>query len=65
MNENTVTIRKDEERKTNADRIRAMSDEELKEWYCTNRDCGDCDFCHSFGCTLDEWLQQPVEEGTV
>lgn len=47
---------------TNGDRIRA-SNEKLKEWYCKNRDCGKCDFCHSFGCTLDEWLQQPAEEG--
>ena len=47
---------------TNGDRIRA-SNEKLKEWYCKNRDCGRCDFCHSFGCSLDEWLQQPVEEG--
>lgn len=46
---------------TNADRIRAMSDEEMRDWYCKNRDCGDCDFCRSFGCTFKDWLQQPAE----
>ena len=47
---------------TNADRIRAMSDEELKDWYCKNRDCGSCDFCRPFGCAFKDWLQQPAEE---
>lgn len=50
-----------EKLQTNADRIRAMSDEELKDWYCKNRDCGDCDFCYSFGCTFKDWLRQPAE----
>ena len=39
---------------TNADRIRAMTDEELKNWYCKNLDCGGCDFCRSFGCTFKD-----------
>ena len=47
---------------TNADRIRAMSDEELKDWYCKNRDCGDCDLCRPFGCRFKDWLQQPYRE---
>ena len=47
---------------TNADRIRAMSDEELKDWYCKNRDCEGCDFCRPFGCTFKDWLKQPAEE---
>lgn len=55
----------------NADKIRAMSDEELskviREPFCDKRTqeectisyCGVCDQC-----VLD-WLQQPAEEGTV
>ena len=52
--------------KTNADRIRAMSDEELAEFIrwdvCVmargdNRECcGDCDDC------VAEWLKQPCEK---
>ena len=56
-------------KKTNADKIRAMSDEELskviREPFCDKRTheectisyCGVCDQC-----VLD-WLQQPAEEG--
>ena len=56
-------------KKTNADRIRAMSDEELAKFLhepfcdkrtheeCTISYCGVCDQC-----VLD-WLQQPAEEG--
>lgn len=53
-------------RPTNADRIRAMSDEELKEVvvppdeWCTMFHCGQFDD-NCFDCTL-AWLQQPVEE---
>ena len=55
--------------KTNADKIRAMSDEELAKFLhepfcdkrtleeCTISYCGVCDQC-----VLD-WLQQPAEEG--
>ena len=48
---------------TNAQKIRAMSDEELAEWHetcpyidkeCTMMDCTKC---------LLEWLKQPAEEG--
>lgn len=54
---------------TNADRIRAMSDEELVKFmqdpFCnkrTNEECviSYCGVCNQ--CVLD-WLQQPVEEG--
>ena len=58
-----------EKPQTNADRIRAMSDEELAKWF------GGCDlcnyiqdntkFCDSRGsCTgcIIEWLKQPAEE---
>ena len=54
---------------TNADRIRAMSDEELavfmEEPVCEKRtyeECSDsyCGVCYQ--CILD-WLQEPTEEG--
>ena len=57
---------------TNADRIRAMSDEELAEefyaimlgwsewcdYHCENRGDDGCDKC------ILKWLEQPAEEGT-
>lgn len=53
---------------TNADRIRAMTDEELKEWFCQQRECDDwhCPYCNNnvFGakrCGLRGWLKSPVE----
>lgn len=48
--------------KTNADRIRAMSDKELKEFLCSILQCEFCKFEGWGGCELLEWLQQPVEE---
>lgn len=53
---------------TNADRIRAMSDEELAKWFCV-MNADDCpDKAHELHCTdkcyecwLD-WLKSPVEE---
>ena len=47
---------------TNADRIRAMSDEELKEFICSNSQCKFCKFEGCGRCELLEWLQQPVKE---
>ena len=52
----------DDKPKTNADRIRAMSDEELAAWYCHDRDCRACEFGASDGCHLLDWLKAPVEE---
>ena len=62
------------ERRTNADRIRAMSDEELSEWLCKALDC---DFCKAYlqnmsiySCCENQvkgifnWLQSPAEEET-
>ena len=55
---------------TNADRIRAMSDEELcdflhkKTWLCESHHlCVDCPKYHiEKGClSTDEWLKQPAE----
>ena len=61
-----------EKPQTNADRIRAMSDEELAVWLCglfsvltCYTHCPGCDLCNdsaeeSNG--LKKWLQQPAEE---
>ena len=53
--------------KTNADRIRSMTDEELAEWVtlmvCKYRSCGNCpmaDWCTP-GNGIAEWLKSPVE----
>lgn len=47
--------------KTNADRIRAMSDEELSKFLCANTECGSCKWSKMEGCTLTEWLKQTAE----
>ena len=54
--------------KTNADRIRAMSDEELRNWLC-QRDCKNIAAFLQHGCAgvmnaaqLLDWLRQPVEK---
>lgn len=47
---------------TNADRIRAMCDEELKEFICSILQCEFCKFEGWGGCELLEWLKQPAEE---
>ena len=47
---------------SNADRIRAMSDEELKEFICSISQCKFCKFEGWGGCELLEWLKQPAEE---
>lgn len=56
---------------TNADRIRAMSDEELAEWMAINTDCFYCKIKNKNICSLDEgtcteewrfWLKSPVEQ---
>lgn len=54
---------------TNADRIRAMSDEELarflaeNEWECeTYNDCAKCPRMTDDGCvSLSKWLKQPAD----
>ena len=47
---------------TNADRIRGMGDEELKEFICSILQCKFCKFEGWGGCELLEWLRQPAEE---
>ena len=60
-----------DEPKTNADRIRSMTDEELAELFADNN-CGYCripDFCFAKGCQINcedawlDWLREEAEEG--
>ena len=46
---------------TNAQKIRAMSDKELKEFICSILQCEFCKFEGWGGCELLEWLQMPAE----
>ena len=48
---------------TNADRIRSMSDEELRKFICSMFKCEFCDFELGERCGLLNWLQQPTQEG--
>lgn len=50
------------EPQTNADRVRAMSDEELAKFICSHLKCNTCDFA-GWVCSLRDWLKQPAEEG--
>ena len=49
--------------KTNADRIRSMSDEELAEMLCS----GTCKYCHSYNkdCDILEWLRKDADLKTI
>ena len=58
---------------TNADRIRAMSDEEMAEWLCEGLDCGYCKkirgllggrICDNQGKGVLDWLQSPAKGAT-
>ena len=55
---------------SNADRIRAMSDEELARWLVDatvcERVCGGDEYCHGNECVkrVTDWLQQPAKEET-
>lgn len=54
-------------KKTNADRIRSMTDEELAEWFCTMCNFGDfCpykDDCDTNGSGVLKWLREEVKDG--
>lgn len=53
----------EEKLKTNADRIRAMSDEELAEFIQEAESCGqEGASIADWGMTTLEWLKKPVEE---
>lgn len=70
----TYGIDTDPEIITNADRIRAMSDEELAKFLCNFRSCDSsehpCNGCQAEPyCMIGhngmiDWLQQPAEEDT-
>lgn len=51
---------------TNADRIRAMTDEELKEFLCEfGQECNQCcaqDYCHYGHNGMLEWLRKEYEQ---
>lgn len=61
-----------EQKSSNADRIRAMSDEELASFLCDfltscepEHPCNDCvakSYCHTGHDGMIDWLQQPAEE---
>ena len=65
-----------QKQKTNADRIRAMSDEELAQWMLNGISTDPCDYCEYNNKYCDgspcrgkadadkliEWLQRPAEE---
>ena len=48
---------------TIADRIRAMKDDELRNFLCGLMTCDRCNFGASDGCKLKDWLQTPSKEG--
>lgn len=54
---------------TNADRIRAMTDEELAKWLCDISLCECCEWASAWsGCQVRDWLQQPcggTDNGTA
>ena len=65
----TYGIDSDPEIITNADRIRAMSDEELAEWICSimtaeccDQRCPARDICNLGDNGLVKWMKQPAEE---
>lgn len=53
----------EEKQLTNADRIRAMRDEELREFICGSANCDVCAWSNGCSCTLSEWLRQPAKDG--
>ena len=53
-------ITEEDKTMTNADRIRSMSDGELKKFICSMFKCEFCDFELGERCGLLNWLQQPA-----
>ena len=49
-------------RKTNADHIRSMTDEELKLYLCSLSGCPGCNWGAAGGCDLEDWLKQTYKE---
>ena len=53
-------------KRTNADRIRGMSDEELAQFLCNNITCDMCkadEFCHPGHTGWLDWLKDEAEGG--
>ena len=50
-----------EKPQTNAQKIRAMSDEELQRWFCKGRECWNCPFRCWDRCTFNDWIKQTAE----
>lgn len=48
---------------TITDRIRAMNDDDLRNFLCGLMNCSGCVFGSSSGCTPKDWLQMPSKEG--
>ena len=46
---------------TNGDRVRTISDEELKAWFCKGRECWTCPFRCWDRCTFNDWIKQTAE----
>lgn len=58
----------DEKPTTNADRIRAMTDEELAEWLCdiSSDSCEYCvatDLCYNGHIGMIDWLKEEAKDG--
>ena len=50
---------------TNADKIRAMSDNELAHWWCYKRPCISCPHDETYRCTILDWLQKEEDEKRI
>lgn len=48
--------------KTNAELIRTMNDDDLRNFLCGLMTCDRCNFGASDGCKLKDWLQRPADE---
>lgn len=46
--------------RTNGDKIRAMTDEELAQYLCSINNCNTCPFA-SIDCKIEEWLREEAK----
>ena len=49
--------------RTQGDKLRAASEDEIIQWYCRHRNCGTCDYGHDVECSIRAWLKQEVDDG--
>ena len=47
--------------RTNGDKIRAMTDEELAQFLCQINTCSTCPFA-SIDCKIEEWLREEAQD---